>query len=237
MHYGEIVDRWQKLPISDTADIDLKLHNFRILFAYHSCKMENEDIEFRDTKDIFENGKVSGYSGDIRTLFRQQNQKDCHELLKGSMVDKETLSLQLIKEAHFELCKGTYGDGKIPGDEKPGEFKKRNYISGSDPGNVEEELKGLLEEVNAYGGGDPIKTAAYLLAMFEGIRPFAGGNGCTARTIMNYYLVVHDHPPVIIFYEDRKQYRKAQETFENKKTLDLFTVFLQQQFEKTWSKS
>ena len=40
-----------------------------------------------------------------------------------------------------------------------------------------------------------ILTAAYLHNMFEKIHPFADGNG---RTIMNYYLLIHDLPPIII---------------------------------------
>lgn len=59
-------------------DIDGALCSFRILFAYHSGKIENEAITYHDTREIFENGKVSGYTCDPRALFEQQNQRLCY---------------------------------------------------------------------------------------------------------------------------------------------------------------
>ncbi|MCL6591642.1 MAG: hypothetical protein K6U80_17030 [Firmicutes bacterium] len=63
--------KWREHPIVDTADIDQKLHNFRILFAYHFGSIENERIEYHDTREIFENGGISNYTGDVGTLFEQ----------------------------------------------------------------------------------------------------------------------------------------------------------------------
>ena len=72
--YQAILGKWQEHPIVTTADLDLKLHNFRILFAYHSGKIENDRIDYHDTREIFENGRIINYTGDVRTLFEQNNQ-------------------------------------------------------------------------------------------------------------------------------------------------------------------
>jgi len=110
--------------------MDIKLHNFRILFAYNSGKIENDKIDYHDTREIFENGKISSYTGDIRTLFEQQNQKDCYEFLKEKIVNKEPISIDLIKKVHYELSKGTYDEARFSKGEKPGEFKIHGFVVG-----------------------------------------------------------------------------------------------------------
>lgn len=241
MNYEDIIEKWQKQPIEDTADIDLKLHNFRILFAYHSGRIENERVDYHDTREIFENGKVANYTGDVRTLFEQQNQKDCYEMLKALIVNKQPLSIELIKRIHFELSKGTYDESRFSKGERPGEFKKHDYVTGyldvgSDATDVVQHLTGLIEEVNSYTGNQILKTAAYLHAGFEYIHPFADGNGRVGRTLMNYYLIINNHPPVVVFEEDRKEYYKALEAFDKNEKLELLEAFLMQQLEKTWIK-
>lgn len=241
MNYEAIIKKWQEKPLNDIAVIDLKLHNFRILFAYHSGKIENDNINYHDTREIFENGKISNYTGDIRTLFEQQNQKDCYEMLKVPIINKEPLSIERVKKIHFELSKGTYDEGRFAKGEKPGEFKKNDYVVGyfdvgSDAATVKKDLTGLLEEVNAYQGEQIVKVAAYLHAGFENIHPFADANGRVGRTIMNYYLMINNHPPIVIFDEDRKEYYQALEGFDKKEELEPLVSFLKSQLEKTWNK-
>ncbi len=61
--YSRAVRLWQSYRIASAADMDKYLHSFRILFAYHSGKIENEEITYHDTWEIFENGRVTGYTG------------------------------------------------------------------------------------------------------------------------------------------------------------------------------
>jgi len=241
MDYQDIVEKWKAKPILDAADIDLKLHNFRILFAYHSGKIENERVDYHDTREIFENGKVSNYTGDVRTLFEQQNQKDCYEMLKTPIVKRQPLSSELIKKIHFELSKGTYDQTRFSKGERPGEFKANDYVVGyldvgSDAADVAEDLEGLLEEVNSYMGDETLKVAAYLHAGFENIHPFADGNGRVGRTVMNYYLIINNHPPIVVFEEDKKEYYKTLEAFDSNEELEPLVSFLTFQLTKTWSK-
>ncbi len=70
--YLQVVELWQAYKLSTAADLDKYLDSFRILFAFHSGRIENEDITYHDTREIFENGKVVNYSGSPRALFEQQ---------------------------------------------------------------------------------------------------------------------------------------------------------------------
>lgn len=61
--YNQAVELWQSYKIASAADLDKYLDSFRILFAFHSGKIENDEITYPDTREIFENGRVVHYSG------------------------------------------------------------------------------------------------------------------------------------------------------------------------------
>ena len=79
-------------------------------------------------------------------------------------------------------------------------------------------------------------AAAYFHSKFENIHPFADGNGRTGRLLMNYLLIVHNHPPIIIHEEDRNVYYKALEAWDTKQDLNPLIKFLKHQTVKTWEK-
>ena len=210
--YQRAVQLWQSWNIRTAADLDRHLDSFRILFAYHSGKIENEDITYNDTREIFENGRVMGYTGDPRALFEQQNQKLCYEVLKQRLTAREPLSVELVREIHRILTSGAYDERRyIVNGERPGEFKKHDYVIGihevgSPPKQVETDLSELLAEITEAGRKNPLKAGTYLHARFEFIHPFADGNGRVGRTLLNYWLILNDFPPLIVYEEDRNLY-------------------------------
>lgn len=241
--YELAVQTWKSWEVTGVSDIDLRLDSFRILFAYHSGKIENEEITYHDTREIFENGKVVGYSGSTRTLFELQNQKTCYEMLRKKIADREPLSIELIKEIHRTLTEGTYDEHRyITNNERPGEFKKHDYVTGvlevgSQPEDVERNLTELLHEVNSIGEKNPLTAGAYLHARFENIHPFADGNGRVGRTILNYWLMINDMPPTIIYEEDKRMYYSALQQYDEGDSLDTLIEFLKDQTVKTWDRS
>lgn len=232
----------RRIYYRDKDELDAVLTDFRILFAYHSNRIENEDTNYHDTRDVFENGKVYGYTGDPRTLFEIQNQRDCYYLLLDRIVAREPLSISLIKEIHFELTKGTYDARRyIVNGERPGEFKHHDYVTGrhevgSYPEDVEQDLQDLISEIIDNEGKDVLTIAAYFHACFENIHPFADGNGRIGRTLLNYYLLTHNVSPVIIYEEDRKEYYRSLERFDTDADLQPLKDFIVREQEKTWTR-
>ena len=53
---------------------------------------------------------------------------------------------------------------------------------------------------------------------------------------MNYFLVLHNHPPIIIHEEDRRAYFEALEAWDSNQNLDMLRNFLITQTEKTWAR-
>ena len=72
--YNKVLELWRSYSLESHADLDKYLDSFRILFAFNSGKIENDEITYHDTREIFENGKISSFNGDPRALFEQQNQ-------------------------------------------------------------------------------------------------------------------------------------------------------------------
>ena len=227
--YEKAARHWRSFELRTPADLDKYLDSFRILFAYHSGKIENEEITYHDTREIFENGRVCGFTGSPRALFEQQNQKLCYEYLKEKIIAKEPLSVELVREIHRVLTMGTYDERRyIEKDERPGEFKKHDYVTGvhevgSAAEDVESDLRELIEEVTGFDGEDVLKAGAYLHARFEYIHPFADGNGRVGRTLLNYFLMTHGHPPLVVYDEDEE--------------ITPLLSFLRDQTGKTWAKT
>jgi len=238
--YEEILRLWQSYEIKTSSDLDKYLNNFKILFAYHSGRIENSEITYHDTREIFENGRVLNFTGSPRTLFEEQNQKACFEMLKHKIVQKEQLSVQLVKETHRILTEGTYDEAHyIKKGERPGQFKSHDYITSlNGVGSSKEEIEGymydLLKEINEYISNNFLKVAAYFHARFEYIHPFADGNGRTGRMLINYFLMINDHAPLIIFDEDKKLYYECLQAYDEKEDIIPLEKFLNYEIKKTW---
>lgn len=237
--YQEILDMWRHTKRETTADMEYLLSNFKVIFAYNSGRIENDEITYNTTLEIFEGKPVSNFSGDYRTMYEMVNQKDCYGYLLDHIIKKELLSIELIRRVQYELAKHTYDDVRVGKGERPGEFKKGYYVVGqyqvgSAPEKVEEQLTDLIDEVNGYDGGNLMTAAAYFHLVFESIHPFADANGRTGRTLLNYFLLTHDYPPVAIRCENRSKYAEAFDRFHYDADIHPMIEYLKEETIETW---
>ena len=239
--YDKAVALWQSKNISSDAQLAEILNGQRISFAYHSGKIENDKITYSDTREIFDHNGVTSYTGDVRTLFEISNAKDAYEFFLMAFNERRSLDEGFIKELHRELTKSTYDTRRWQLGERPGEYKIHDYVTGKDeigalPEDVAEEMDELLEELRDVKNEDALTAAAYFHAKFENIHPFADGNGRCGRLALNYFLILHNHPPVIIHEEDRKAYYAALEVWDTVQELKPLRNYLKEQTAKTWTK-
>ena len=240
-NYEKAVALWQRRKIKTDAELAEALNGHSIAFAYHSGKIENEQITYNDTREIFEHDGVTSYTGDLRTLFEIRNAKDANELLLSAFSAHRPLDETLVKEFQFRLTQNTYDTRRRQLGERPGEYKKHDYVTGkaeigASPDDVQEEVSELLSELTDIPAAKALTAAAYFHAKFENIHPFADGNGRTGRLVMNYLLLLNGHPPIIIHEEDRKGYYAALEAWDERQELDPLIRYLQEQTAKTWEK-
>ncbi len=125
--YDRTMELWRSYSIATSLELAAHLENFAILFSYNSGKIENREITYHDTHEIFKNGRVCGYTGDLRTLYEIKNLKDASELMYRWFDERKPITLDSIREMQFELTKGTYNERRWELGERPGEFKKTIY--------------------------------------------------------------------------------------------------------------
>jgi Fic family protein len=236
--YKEVVAWWQSQPRNSVDDYVTLLDNFRIIFACNSSNIEGNLISYHTTREVFSDGNVTGYSGALRDLFEVRNQKFAFNAVLNYLIGRRKIDSKLILKLHRILLYGTYDDTRWSKGERPGTYKVNDYCVGcGDTGSYPEEVPGdvesLIEEINDENG-DVLTTAAYLHLQFESIHPFADGNGRLGRLILNYYLMLNDYPPVVIFNEDKETYYLALEVWDKTDKLDGFKQFIMEETVKTW---
>ena len=237
--YEKALDIWHSRNITTEAELAEALNSHSIAFAFHSGKIENDNITYHDTCEIFDHGGVTSYTGDVRSLLEIQNSVTAYYRMLDAFEKREPLSETLICEFQGLLTQGTYDTLRYQKGERPGAYKKHDYVTGAKevgalPEDVPEELAELLAELEDVEPSQALTAAAYFHAKFENIHPFADGNGRTGRLLMNYLLLLWDHPPVIIHEEDRREYYNALEQFDEEQELAPLTAFLRGQTVKTW---
>lgn len=240
-NYELAVALWKKKNIVNDAQLSEAMNGQIIAYAYNSGKIENDNITYNDTREIFEHDGVVSYSGDLRTLFEIKNAKEATERFMAIFNEKLPLNESIVKELHYILTKNTYDTRRWQLGERPGEYKKNDYVTGREevgalPEDVAEEMSELISEMQNISDDNALTAAAYFHAKFENIHPFADGNGRTGRLLMNYILISHNHPPIIIHEENRKDYYRALEAWDSKQELNPMIEFLKEQTEKTWQK-
>lgn len=240
--YQKAVETWQAWHISTVPELEQRMDSFRVLFAYHSGKIENDNITYADTREIFENGRVCGFTGSPRTLFELQNQKLCYDFLKEKIIAKQPITTALLLDVHRTLTGGTFDERRyVVNGERPGEFKHHDYVTGvhevgTPPEDVPQEVENLLQELQESGDRNPLLAAAYFHAALENIHPFADGNGRVGRTMMNYWLMIHNHPPIVVHEENRRAYYSALQAYDEREDLTALVDFLKQETVQTWQR-
>ena len=237
---------WEAFDIKSTEDLDAHLNNFRVQFAFHSAKIENSGVTFKVTREIFEDDVVQKFTGSPDTLTEISNQRKCHSFLLSKTIAKEPITIELIKAAHEITTMGTYDDRRyFVLNERPGEFKKNDFVVGrhdvgSLPEMVETDMLELLQEIsevqNLSALEKVLKAATYFHAKFEYIHPFADGNGRVGRTMMNYFLMLLNHPPLIVFEDEKFKYYEALEQYAENEDVESLYVFFLHCLERTWYK-
>ena len=237
--YEKIVADWRAQEIAGRAGFASALTDYRVRFAYNSGAIENPAITYHDTREIFENGKLSSFSGDPRTIFEIQNLKECHELMLDALAERRSLDEGLLLEVHRTLTQGTYDERRWEAGERPGSYKRNDYVVGAGdvgapPDQVADEVRALLDELAASADGDVLTSAAYFHLVFENIHPFADGNGRCGRELMNYLLLQNGHPPIIVFEDDRLAYYGAIEAWDSERAIEPMLTFLKAETIRTW---
>ena len=129
--YEKALELWQHKNIQTDAELAEALNSHSIAFAFHSGKIENDNITYHDTREIFEHDGVTSYTGDLRTLFEIRNAKEANELFLCAFRDRRPLEESFSQELQLQLTHGTYDARRWQLGERPGEYKHQQRTGGS----------------------------------------------------------------------------------------------------------
>jgi Fic family protein len=238
MLYKQSIELWRK------EEVEELLKKFFPKFTYNSNKIENKETRIMDVEAVFKGEKVTDFKGSKKTIKEIENHKEmCDNILKICKENNSKLSITLIKQIHYTLMKGCFTEELLYKGEKPGEFKKGDYVVGLHdvgvaPSEVEENLNSLIQEINEVSikENNALKIISYLHCWFETIHPFADGNGRVGRMLISYLLIGNGLLPIILFENDREEYYLALEHFNSSQEIDKMVKFLDEQSYKTWVK-
>lgn len=241
--YSETVAWWRALD-----DATKRLHlekSFPLAFSYNSGKIENDEITYHDTKEIFEHGRVVGFTGDPRTIFEIANLKAAWREALALSAPQAPIEVADLLRLHAILTVGTYDETRWAKGERPGTFKLGDYVVadnvGYAPAEVEGAVRELFDEVN--GGLSPASqtsarnsliVSCYAHAKLVEIHPFADGNGRCARLLQNICLIKAGCPPLIVHEQNRMAYYGALDSFHSEGDLDGFIDFCMVESIDTW---
>lgn len=240
MDLESVLNWWRSQSLITEDDYLTVLENFQILFTCNSNNIEGDNLSYHTTREIFEESPISAPGVLPRQVFEVRNQKFAFSFLIKSLLEKVSISVEFILKLHKIMLYGSYDEIRWRKGERPGMFKINDYCvgiteEGTPPQYVEEDLLGLIDEINSEQG-DIITIAAYFHASFETIHPFADGNGRVGRTLLNYYLMLNGYPPMVIHNEDKNTYFMGLEVFDRTGDLSGLKLFFKEQLYKTWCK-
>ncbi|GEM05952.1 hypothetical protein HMI01_29400 [Halolactibacillus miurensis] len=179
-----------------------------VRLAHHSSAIEGNTVTLPDTVSIILHDTLpGGYSR--REFFEIENHRDAFAYVIDQLRDKQPLNLSVLKDIHEKLMDRLLVD--------KGQFKtSENAIQGADfltaspqetpilmqqwIDNLNYQLEGTSKDI------DLLRVVMDFHIQFERIHPFSDGNGRTGRMLMNYSLMQHDLPPLIIQAKDKATY-------------------------------
>jgi len=230
------------IPQIPEKEADKKL----IEYVYESNKLEGNQLNLAETTEILTNNRTTGN----KRLVDYLEAKGHYKALKMAILaakKKEPLSENLIRSFNENTLKVLWGleesyyDWKQKG-QKPGRYKvEQNRIyyhyEGKDgkidplsnPGNVERNMKKIIETVN--GSKDHIIKKASLIAYNIFIhQPFIDGNKRTSRLTVTY-LTMKEGLPLTVFNQQKGfNYNEALLLTYMEKEPSIFVKFISKEF-------
>ncbi|MCL1936850.1 MAG: Fic family protein [Candidatus Azobacteroides sp.] len=198
---------------------------FMIDFNYNSNHLEGNTLTYGQTKLLLLFGDTIG-NASIQDYEEMKAHNVGLELMKTTALDKErTLSETFIRELNKIILVRDFWKTSIDGDFryqiKVGRYKTRSnsvitptgemfdYASPEETPMLMSDLVKWYNEEERKRVLSPIELATLFHYRYIRIHPFEDGNGRIARLLVNYILLRHNYPMIVIRTDDRTNYLKT----------------------------
>lgn len=246
----ELKQEWDELKPIDKVYEDRLWEKFRLEWNYNSNHIEGNTMTYGDTELLLRLGdEFKPKDNSLKDVNEMRAHDTAIYLIKEWAGDQSrALTEKDIRELNeIILVKDFFAEAQTPEGKptrrliKVGEYKKHpNHVrlqSGelfryAEPMEVPKKMEELVSWYNSELDEHPIVTSAFLHYKFVCIHPFDDGNGRVSRLIMNYHLMKHGYPPLIIKSADKQNYLYALNQADTGDT-DAFVKYVTEQL--LWS--
>ena len=224
---SEAYEKWMALqPLSsmDSARLDRK---FMLDFNYNSNHIEGNTLTYGQTEVLLLMGEVIG-SAKMKDLEDMKAHNLCLNLMIEEAKTADHLSESFIKRLHQVMLREDYTvNRELPGGCQTsyvvhaGTYKTRpnsvitqtgerfDYASPEETPSLMYDLIRWYNEEEKSGNFSPVELAALFHYRYIRIHPFEDGNGRIARLIVNFILLRHNYPMIVVLSRKKKAYLNA----------------------------
>ncbi|MGB0525482.1 MAG: Fic family protein, partial [Flammeovirgaceae bacterium] len=216
------LDQFRPLKPEDEKRI---MQKFRLDWNYHSNHIEGNSLTYGETKALILHA-ITASGKPLKDHIEVRGHNEAILWILDILKEERPLTEGFICELQALLLKESYEvDAITPTDERTkkkvqvGQYKTAPNHVLTKTGETfyfafPEETPAKMHDLLAWYRNDtkdkePILVAAEFHYRFIRIHPFDDGNGRTARILMNFILMKHGYPPVIIKTEDKENYYNA----------------------------
>lgn len=197
LHYNAVFQKEDELTQQEVYK------QFIIEFTFNTTSLEGNTITLKEAHDLLEES-LTPKGKTLREIYDVQNTE---RMFSQLLVKQEKISHDLIIEIHKKLMQNI--------DVRLG-YRTRDVrvVHARFRSSPAEYVKTDMDLLLAWYEKNknvlhPLALAAIFHHKFERIHPFMDGNGRTGRILMNYILIKHRYPPIIIHKKLRDFYLDA----------------------------
>ena len=224
----QLYNTWKILQPLDSRKQYLLSQRSAVDYNFNSNHMEGNTLTYGQTELLLLFGKVSG-EGDLKDFNDMKaSQVSLKMMEEQAHLESMPLTQNFIRTLHHTLLREDYVVYRtLPGGQQTsytvhaGRYKTRpnsvitrygdrfDYASPEETPALMTDLVDWYNEEEARGKLTPVQLAALFHYRYIRIHPFEDGNGRIARLMVNYILVRHHWPMVVIRNRNKSQYIEA----------------------------
>ena len=224
----QLYNTWKILQPLDSRKQYLLSQRFTVDYNFNSNHMEGNTLTYGQTELLLLFGKVSG-EGDLKDFNDMKaSQVSLKMMEEQAHLESMPLTQNFIRTLHHTLLREDYVVYRtLPSGQQTsytvhaGRYKtlsnsvitrygdRFDYASPEETPALMTDLVDWYNEEEARGKLTPVQLAALFHYRYIRIHPFEDGNGRIARLMVNYILVRHHWPMVVIRNRNKSQYIEA----------------------------